>query len=137
MGSSTSESQFMVHMLNNLPTNYDLQRALLEKRIEDKERDLTVEEIRAELSLRFKRLSMKSKKNERGVELEKHAFLSGQFKGKCRNCGRIGHKSFQCENRSNHNGRNNGNATGGNYCSHCRKLRHVKQKCFKLKKKET
>jgi hypothetical protein len=35
---------------------------------------------------------MKSKENEEGEELEEHAFFSAQFKGKCRNCGHIGHK---------------------------------------------
>jgi hypothetical protein len=58
------------------------------------------------------------------------------LKGKCRNCGQVGHKSFQCKNRSNHNGGNNGNGTGENFWSYCRKLGHDKKSCFKLKKKE-
>jgi hypothetical protein len=37
---------------------------------------------------------MRSTKNEENEELEEHALFSGQFKGNCRNCGRIGHKSF-------------------------------------------
>ena len=53
MGSSIPENQFMIHVLNNLTADYDLQLALLEKRIGDKERPLTVDEIRAELSLHF------------------------------------------------------------------------------------
>jgi hypothetical protein len=36
----------------------------LEKRIGDKDKPLTVEEIRAELNMRFERLNMKSKKND-------------------------------------------------------------------------
>jgi hypothetical protein len=35
MGSRVSENEFMIHVLNNLPTEYDLQLALWEKRIED------------------------------------------------------------------------------------------------------
>jgi hypothetical protein len=80
------------------------------------------------LSLRFEILNIKIEKSE---ELEDHALFSGQFKGKCRHCGRIGHKSFQC------NGGNNGNLIGGNYCSYCRKPGHVKHNCFKFKNKET
>jgi gag-polypeptide of LTR copia-type len=38
MGSSIPENQFMIHVLNNLTADYDLQLALLEKRIVDKER---------------------------------------------------------------------------------------------------
>jgi hypothetical protein len=48
--------------LNNLPTEYNLQLALLEKSIGDKDKPLTVEEMRAELSLRFERLNMKPSK---------------------------------------------------------------------------
>jgi hypothetical protein len=41
----------MIHMLSNLTTDYDLQLALLERKIGDKEKPLTVEESRAKLSL--------------------------------------------------------------------------------------
>jgi hypothetical protein len=80
---------------------------------------------------------MKSTKNEESEELEVHALFSGQLKGKCRNCGRIGHKSFQCQNCSSHNGGNNGNTNGGNYFSYCFKPGHFRQNCFNFKKKET
>jgi hypothetical protein len=82
MGSSISENQFMIYVLNNLPTEYDFQLVLLEKRIGDKDKPLTVEEIRAELILRFETLKMKSTKNEENEELEEHALFSCQFKGK-------------------------------------------------------
>jgi hypothetical protein len=35
--------------------------------------------------------------------------------------GQVGHKSFQCKNRSNHIGGNNGNGTAANYGLYCRK----------------
>jgi hypothetical protein len=44
--------------------------------------------------------------------------------------------NFQCKNRSSHNGGNNGNRTGTNFCLYCRKLVHDKKSCFKFKKKE-
>jgi hypothetical protein len=40
MGSSISKNQCMAHALNNLPTDYDLQLALSEKRIGDKDKPL-------------------------------------------------------------------------------------------------
>jgi hypothetical protein len=60
LGSIILENQFMIHVLNNLPTEYNLQLALLEKRVGDNEKQLTIEEMRAELILRFERLNMKS-----------------------------------------------------------------------------
>jgi hypothetical protein len=60
----------MIHVLNNLPTEYNLQLALLEKRIGDTDKQLAFEEIRACLSLRFERLKMKYTKNEENEESE-------------------------------------------------------------------
>jgi hypothetical protein len=112
MGSCITENQFMIHILNNLNSDYDLQLALTERRVGDADKPLTVEEVRGELNLRFERLNMETSKNDEGEVLEEQALFSGQFKGKCRNCGQVGHKSFQCKNRSSHNGGNNGNGTG-------------------------
>jgi hypothetical protein len=97
MGSSILENQFMIHILNNLTADYDLQFALLKRRIGDKENPLTVEEIRAELSLRFDRLSSKLSYNDNGEEVKEMALFGGQFEGKCRNCGNIEHKFFQVQ----------------------------------------
>jgi hypothetical protein len=72
ISSRISEDHSMIHMLNHLPTEYNLQLALLEKRIRDKDKPLNLEEIRAELSLHFERLNMKSTKNEENEELEEH-----------------------------------------------------------------
>jgi hypothetical protein len=63
IGSNFLEKEFMIHVLNNLPTDYYLQIALLEKRIGDKVKQITVEEMRAELSLNFERLNMTYKKD--------------------------------------------------------------------------
>jgi hypothetical protein len=106
----------MIYVLNNLPTEYDLHLALSEKRIGDKGKPLTVEEMRAELSLRFEKLKMKSSKNEENEELEENALFSCQCKGKCRNCGWIGRKLFQSKKFSSHNGGDNDSMIGGNCC---------------------
>jgi hypothetical protein len=51
----------MIHVMNNLPTEYSLELTLLEERFGDTS---TVEQMRAELSLRFDRSKMKSTKNK-------------------------------------------------------------------------
>ena len=89
----------MIHILNNLTSEYEIQVAMMERRVGDAEKPLTIEEIRGELSLRFERLNLRSSNNREGEDLEENAFFSGQFKGKCRNCGQVGHKSFHCKNK--------------------------------------
>jgi CRISPR/Cas system-associated protein Cas10 (large subunit of type III CRISPR-Cas system) len=116
---------------------HDPHIALLEKRIGDRERPLAFHEIRAELSLHFERLTLKSERDEDGKVAKEHALFSGQFKGKCRHCGQIGHKSFQCKNRSNQNDAHNSNTTAGNYCVYCRETGHSNSNCLKTTKKET
>jgi hypothetical protein len=57
MGSTISDNQFMIHVLNNVTTDYDLQLALMEKRVGDSDKPLSIEEIKAELSLCFEILN--------------------------------------------------------------------------------
>jgi hypothetical protein len=134
MGLEILDKQFRIPVLNNLPSDCDLQVALLERMIGNEKDPLTVSEIRSELSLLFERMNNLSN-NENGEASDEMALYSGQFKGKCRNCG---HKSFQCKNRGNQNGGSNGgNASVSIYCTYCRKLGHVKQTCLKLKRKDS
>ena len=90
---------------------------MMERRVGDAEKPLTIEEIKGELSLRFERLNLNTSNNREGEDLEENAFFSGQFKGKCRNCG---HKSFQCKNKGSNHGGNSGSSSGGIFCSYCR-----------------
>jgi hypothetical protein len=74
MGLSISENQFIIHILNNLTSDYELQLALMERRVGDDEKPLTIEEIREELSLRFETMNMKSSSNKEDEGLEENAF---------------------------------------------------------------
>jgi hypothetical protein len=81
MGSSFSENQFMILILNNLTSVYELQLALMERRVGDDEKNpLTIEEIRGELSLRYERMIMKSSSNKEGEGFEENTFLVGSLK---------------------------------------------------------
>jgi gag-polypeptide of LTR copia-type len=97
MDFSISENQLMIHILNKLTTDYKLQLAMMERRIGNSERPLTLEDIKRDLSLHFERLNSSSTQDRDSKVLEEYALFSGQFKGKCRNCGIIGHKLFQCK----------------------------------------
>jgi hypothetical protein len=58
-----AENQFMIHTLNILTTDYDLELALMERRVGDADKTLTVEEVRAELNLRFERMNVNTSRN--------------------------------------------------------------------------
>jgi hypothetical protein len=149
LGSSISENQFILHILNNMTADYDLQLAMMEKRINDKINPLTVDKIRADLNLRFERLNEK-KDDTDNEDNQDVAFFGGQFKGKCRNCGMMGHKLISCKNKIRQNGFQNGSQTNsqsggqnrgnqvnlrnGAYCTYCRRPGHYRSNCMKLKK---
>jgi hypothetical protein len=82
MGSCITENQFMIHILNKLTSDYDLQLKLMERRVGDADKPYTVEEVRGKLNLRFERLNMKTSRNEKGSVLGEQALFSGQFKRK-------------------------------------------------------
>jgi hypothetical protein len=62
LGSSISDNQFILHILNNMTKDYNLQLAMMEKRVTDKSNPLTIDEIRDNLNLRFERLNEKQSK---------------------------------------------------------------------------
>jgi hypothetical protein len=113
MDSISSENQFMIHILSNLTSDYELQFAKIQRRVGDIDKPLTIEEIRGELNLRYERLNMRSSSNRKGKVFEENAFFSEHFKEKCQNSGQVGHKMFQCKNRGSHHGGNNSDSSGG------------------------
>jgi hypothetical protein len=60
---SISENQFILHILNNMTADYNLQLAMMGKRLNNKVSPLTVDDIRDDLNLRFERLNEKNNDN--------------------------------------------------------------------------
>jgi gag-polypeptide of LTR copia-type len=79
LGSSISENQCILHILNNLTADYDLQLAMMEKRLNDKMNPLTFDEIRDDLNLGFEQLNEKANNNG-NVDNQEVAFLVVSFK---------------------------------------------------------
>jgi gag-polypeptide of LTR copia-type len=95
IGSSMTDEQFMIQILNSLTEEYELQMLLLEKRIVDVNNPVTIEELKEELTLRFERLTSKTDSAKLKSTFDKKALFMGQFKGKCCNGGKLGHKAGQ------------------------------------------
>jgi hypothetical protein len=130
MGSAVTDDQFMIHVLNNPTSDYELQMILLEQRIVNKENPLEFDELRKELNLRFERLSMQSESSNKSRANEEQDLITAKFKGKCRNCGVLGHNSVDCKARRNHGNRQSDVNPQPPYCVYCRKTGHVKANCF-------
>jgi hypothetical protein len=62
--------------------DYDVQLAMMKKRVMDKSNPLTFDEIRDYLNLRFERLNEKQKEESENDSNQEVAFFGGQFKGK-------------------------------------------------------
>jgi Zinc knuckle len=73
---------------------------LMEKCIGNKENPLTIDELKEDLNLRYERLSSKSESTRNDDYGEEKALFVTQFKGKCQNCGKLGHKSAQCKSKA-------------------------------------
>jgi hypothetical protein len=92
LGSSISDNQFILNILNNMTEDYDIQFGMMKKRVTDTSNLLTIDEIRVDLNLRFERLNEKQNEESENDNNQEVPFFGGQFKGKCQNCGAIGHK---------------------------------------------
>jgi hypothetical protein len=124
-----TDDKFMIQILNSSMNEYKLQMLLLEKRIGSKENQLTIDELKEELILRYERLLMKTETAKINNLGEENALVVFQFKGKCRNCGRIGHEAAQCKSKHMREERNEV------FCNYCKNPGHVNSNCFKLMKR--
>ena len=84
-----TNEQFMIHVLNNIPSDYKMDVSKLEDRIGASEHPLEIEDMQAALSLTFERMN---NGNSLGSDEKETALAAGQFKGRCSKCGKFGHK---------------------------------------------
>ena len=123
-GSKMEDVDLMIHILNNMPKEYEISQAKLEDRLNDDIDPLTIEEIRTELNLRFQRMNIKKVVDE-DEEEEETALFAGSFKGTCHGCGKQGHKRPDCpENPKNNKfkGKRDFKRRTYNKCAHCGKM---------------
>jgi hypothetical protein len=59
LGSSNSDNQFILYILNSMTDDYDLQLHMMEKRVTDNSNPLNVNKILDNLNLRFEILTEK------------------------------------------------------------------------------
>ena len=101
MGTRMTDEDVMIHILNNLPSQYE---SIVEKLISDIS-IFRIEDVREELQSKYRRLM---KYADEGNANEEHALVTSgpfkhKFKGKCNKCGIYRHKVVECRNRNDHN----------------------------------
>ena len=137
---------------NNLTKDYEMQILKMEDKVGIAGNALTIEDLRDELNLRFERLNTRDDSDNDEDEEEKALFGGGQFKGRCNNCGKYGHKSADCRSggkgpkKTFGNFGNNGGYKGGTSsfksndakfkgnCWNCNKPGHRSADCRSAKK---
>jgi hypothetical protein len=99
---------------------------------------VTIDEVRDDFNLRYQRL-YGTKKTLTTQDESETALYAGGFRGKCNECGKMGHKACDCcEKQEKSLNRNNQQSkkTINGVCNYCRKKGHTKKDCWKKKREE-
>ena len=139
MGNEISDEDMMIHIMNNLPQEYDTVVEAMERKLDDLVDPLTLRNLKNELLLKYNRIKKNKgmKEESENEEADEDTALVGytkNFKGRCYNCGEFGHKKEDCPKLKNQaNNSNTGRISGT--CFYCGKRGHKRSDCRKLKKR--
>ena len=137
MNSYMSEEDIMIHVLNNLPSQYE---SIVEKMMSDIS-IMRIEDVREELQSKYRRLmKYADEKNEDN----EHALIAGhpfkrKFKGKCNKCGIYGHKAIECRGTKTNQGDQQDSRKTGRFngkCNYCGKIGHKEIVCRKKQREQ-
>jgi len=133
MNFNITDEDFEIHVLNNLSDAYDIEVSRMEDKLEAG--SLTIDKMRESLSLRYERMINRAERSDE--ETEEQALAAGQFKGRCSNCGKYGHKAKTCMKKYNTNSVKTGaSAMFKGKCNYCHETGHMKRDCGKWKAKQ-
>ena len=94
---------------------------------------LTIEQARSALSLKFEIINVYNKDDTYDKEIEKD-LVTIQFKGRCNNCGKYGHKKQDYRGNGNNNKRKDNTGNKGSFngtCNYCNKFGHKQSDCYR------
>ena len=118
MGYTISEKQLMIHIMHHLPKEYETVIDDMEKTLNCNTNPLTLESMKERLHSKWEKINKNGEEDtyeDEDVQGEA-LFAKLQFKGRCRICGKIGHKGEDCyqnPNRKGYNAKFKGTPDGG------------------------
>jgi Reverse transcriptase (RNA-dependent DNA polymerase)/gag-polypeptide of LTR copia-type len=134
MGSEIGDDEYLAHVINNLPKEYETTKTILELQI--RKDDLSIDELQEIIRERWDNLKIND---------EDDTALAAKFKGTCNYCGKQGHKRVDCrkkkydEKNNNKNEKNEKKSTGNEkkkapyfpgICNVCKKKGHKAAHCW-------
>ncbi len=136
-GTDIGDDMFILQAMNSLTKGYATEIRLMEEKMDAGE-NITVEQLKDRLSLGFERIqkwSYEDDDDDDSEEEEEKALLATQFKGRCNNCGKYGHKAADCREKKQNNNKNKGKRFHGK-CNYCGIIGHKEADCNKKKRDE-
>eukprot|EP00956_Cyclotella_meneghiniana_P039716 scaffold177807_cov69-Cyclotella_meneghiniana.AAC.1 len=142
-----SDIDLIIHILSNLPEEYEVVVSKMEEKLKETPCTLTLEDVRNDLNSRFKRILKHEEEttNDKGLsartieqlaELDETALAAfiKQFKGLCNRCGKYGHKGVDCKHSQNNDSAGYDKDRGNRgQCYYCGKFGHQKADCRQRK----
>ena len=107
MGTIIDNEALILHILNNLPSDYNNGVENLEERVDSVINPLGLEDVRQKLSEKYEKMRLRKRFKDDSNDEDEQALFATKFKGCCNKCGKFGHKAKDCRfNTENDNKKN-------------------------------
>lgn len=138
MNHPISDMDMMIHVISNLPKEYDAITDQLEVELDgDTGSKIDMAEIRNRLRSKFNKLKRRFSKDEDDEDKNEKALSAAAkkgFKGRCSHCGKWGHKSADCRNKNDPEDKKEEQQDKKKFdgeCFYCKKKGHRASECRK------
>ena len=132
-----SDEHFVLHVMNNLTKQYATEVRLLEDAL-DRGEEVSIDRLKEKFALEYERGTRRDEddlNDEENEVNEESAFYASGFKGRCKNCGKYGHKAAVCKEKEKTQVGSSEKRFSGK-CFHCGNVGHRAVDCRKKKREE-